>query len=49
MADKRHALGLVDTSVVIDLELIDPSELPVELALSAVTMGGTRRGTARER
>ena len=38
MADERHARGLVDTSVVIDLELIDASELPSELAVSAVTM-----------
>jgi predicted nucleic acid-binding protein len=38
VANKRHARGLVDTSVVIDLELVDPGELPVELAVSAVTM-----------
>jgi len=38
VANQRHDRGLVDTSVVIDLELIDPSTLPVELAISAVTM-----------
>lgn len=44
MADKRHARGLIDTSVVIDLELIDPSGLPVELAVSAVTMAELAAG-----
>ena len=29
MADQRHARGLVDTSVVIDLDLIGPADLPV--------------------
>jgi len=38
VANARHARGLVDTSVVIDLELIDPSELPADLAVSVVTM-----------
>jgi predicted nucleic acid-binding protein len=44
VADKRHARGLVDTSVVIDLELIDPRELPIELAVSAVTMADLAAG-----
>jgi predicted nucleic acid-binding protein len=38
VVSERHTRGLIDTSVVIDLELIDPSELPVELAISAVTL-----------
>jgi predicted nucleic acid-binding protein len=36
--EHRHARGLVDTSVVIDLDRIAPDELPAELALSAVTL-----------
>ncbi len=44
MADQRHARGLVDTSVVTNLELIDPSELPIELAVSAVTMAELAAG-----
>ena len=41
---ERHARGLVDTSVVIDLEEIDPSSLPVELAVSAVTLAELAAG-----
>ena len=44
MAEKRHARGLVDTSVVIDLESIDPRDLPVEIAVSAVTMAELAAG-----
>jgi predicted nucleic acid-binding protein len=44
VADTPHARGLVDTSVVIDLERIDPSELPSELAISAVTMAELAAG-----
>ena len=44
MADRRHARGLIDTSVVIDLELIEPGDLPVELAVSAVTMAELAAG-----
>jgi predicted nucleic acid-binding protein len=36
--------GLVDISVVIDLERIDPSDLPSELAISAVTMAELAAG-----
>ena len=46
--------GVVDTSVVIDLERIDPSELPGEMAISAVTLAeltagphATRSGSER--
>ena len=38
MPDPRHPRGLVDTSVVIDLELIAPTALPTEVAVSAITM-----------
>ena len=44
VADTRRARGLIDTSVVIDLELIDPSDLPVEVAISAVTMAELAAG-----
>ena len=44
MADRRHARGLIDTSVVIDLELIEPGDLSVELAVSAVTMAELAAG-----
>jgi predicted nucleic acid-binding protein len=36
--ERRHARGLLDTSVVIALERIDPDRLPAELAVSAVTL-----------
>lgn len=44
MADTRHARGLIDTSVVIDLELIDAVRLPLELAMSAITMAELSAG-----
>ncbi len=44
MADRRHVRGLIDTSVVIDLELIDPDGLPHELAISAITMAELAAG-----
>ncbi len=42
--DQRHARGLVDTSVVIDLERIVPEDLPLELAVSAVTLAELAAG-----
>jgi len=42
--DQRHARGLVDTSVVIDLERIAPEDLPLELAVSAVTLAELAAG-----
>lgn len=44
MADPRHPRGLIDTSVVIDLELIEPADLPLELAVSAITMAELAAG-----
>jgi len=44
VVDERHARGLVDTSVVIDLESIDPADLPLEIAVSAVTMAELAAG-----
>jgi len=44
VADRRHSHGLIDTSVVIDLELIDPATLPQELAVSAMTLAELAAG-----
>ncbi len=38
MPERRHTRGLIDTSVVIDLEELDESGLPVELTISAITL-----------
>ena len=44
MPDRRPARGLLDTSVVIDLEHIESSRLPVEVAVSAITMAELAAG-----
>ena len=44
MADPRAPRGLIDTSVVIDLERIAPDRLPLELAVSAMTMAELAAG-----
>lgn len=44
MADSRRLRGLLDTSVIIDLDRLDPGELPVEAAVSAVTMAELAAG-----
>jgi predicted nucleic acid-binding protein len=44
VADRRPARGILDTSVVIDLESIDPNRLPVEVAISALTMAELAAG-----
>ena len=44
MANPRHPRGLIDTSVVIDLELIAPADLPGEIAVSAITMAELAAG-----
>lgn len=40
----RPPRGLIDTSVVIDLEAIDPVDLPVEVAISALTLAELAAG-----
>ena len=40
----RHQRGLIDTSVVIDLEKLDPAQLPSEVAVSALTMAELAAG-----
>lgn len=44
MADARRPRGLVDTSVLIDLERLDPAQLPLELAISAISMAELAAG-----
>jgi predicted nucleic acid-binding protein len=44
VADPRHPRGLVDTSVVIDLGRVDPVRLPLEIAISAVTLAELAAG-----
>jgi predicted nucleic acid-binding protein len=44
VAERRHPRGLIDTSVLIDLELIEPTRLPHECAVSAVTMAELAAG-----
>lgn len=42
--DQRHARGILDTSVIIDLEHVEPSRLPIESAVSAITMAELAAG-----
>ena len=44
MPDERAGRGILDTSVVIDLESIDPARLPVEVAVCAITMAELAAG-----
>ena len=44
MADERRARGLIDTSVVIDLERVPPDELPQQIAIAAVTLAELAAG-----
>lgn len=44
MPESRHPRGIIDTSVVIDLERIDPAELPAEMAISTVTLAELAAG-----
>jgi len=44
VADQRRARGLIDTSVVIDLDVIDADRLPREIAVSAMTIAELAAG-----
>ncbi|MCA1698182.1 MAG: PIN domain-containing protein [Actinobacteria bacterium] len=44
MADPRALRGLIDTSVVIDLEHVAPDALPSEMAIAAVTLAELAAG-----
>ena len=41
---ERHLSGILDTSVVIDLEHIDPAGLPIEIAVTSITMAELAAG-----
>ena len=42
--EERPQRGVLDTSVIIDLDTIDASQLPVEVAVSAITMAELAAG-----
>jgi predicted nucleic acid-binding protein len=44
VAESRHTRGLIDTSVVIDLDHIDADRLPIEVAVTAITMAELAAG-----
>lgn len=44
VAEHRHTRGLLDTSVVIDLNVVEPENLPREMAVSAITMAELAAG-----
>lgn len=44
MPDRRRPRGLVDTSVVIDLDRLDPRSLPREIAISTITLAELAAG-----
>ena len=44
MPDQRVARGVLDTSVVIDLDSLDVSDLPLEVAVTALTMAELAAG-----
>ena len=44
MSEPRHPRGLIDASVLIGLERLDPTDLPTELAISAVTLAELAAG-----
>ena len=44
MPEGRHPRGLIDTSIAIDLEHLDADALPMELAVSAVTIAELAAG-----
>ena len=40
----RPRRGIIDTSVVVDFEAIDPAALPVEIAISSLTLAELAAG-----
>jgi predicted nucleic acid-binding protein len=45
VVDRRHPRGVLDTSVVIDAHRVEPSRLPVDPAVSAITFAELAVGT----
>lgn len=44
MPDRRHPRGLIDTSVIIELEQLPEDLLPIEIAMSAITLAELAAG-----
>ncbi len=44
MSESRHSCGIIDTSVVIELDRLDSGALPAELAVSAITLAELAAG-----
>jgi len=44
VVESNHPRGLIDTSVVIALDAIDPADLPADLTISAVTLAELAAG-----
>lgn len=44
VAEVRQARGILDTSVIIDLEKIDRAKLPIDIAVSAITIAELAAG-----
>ncbi len=44
MPESRHPRGIIDTSVVIELDRLDPGALPADLAVSAITLAELAAG-----
>jgi predicted nucleic acid-binding protein len=44
VAEPRRVRGLLDTSVVLDLERLDPGQLPLESAISTITLAELAAG-----
>jgi predicted nucleic acid-binding protein len=42
--EARHSRGILDTSVIIDLDVLDPTQLPAEVAVSTLTMAELAAG-----
>jgi predicted nucleic acid-binding protein len=42
--EARHERGLIDTSVVIDLDRVDPTQLPTEVTIAAVSLAELAAG-----
>ncbi|MGH2975194.1 MAG: type II toxin-antitoxin system VapC family toxin [Solirubrobacterales bacterium] len=45
MPEPPEGHGLIDTSVVIDIDAVDPSRLPAKLAISSLTLAELTSGT----
>lgn len=41
---RRHARGVLDTSVIVDLDELDPLQLPISVAVSALTLAELAAG-----